>query len=400
MELNTRYSGQYRGYNNTIPKYLQDKPRQFLVHCLSRISSAEDIPADYIKAGENPGEFYVRSLDSKDTWYNLSFVGNTCMPKCSCPDFSRTGLLCKHFFAVFKHNEDWQWEALPKLYRDNPHLCLDDAVILGGTPSHNPDSIIEDQPDSSLPTTEPQLQIQPKVTTSLTSEAMKCRETLKQITTLTYNVEDLDALKELGSSLQSLHDKFSCFQVTDENTMPCLKKKQNNEKKDGKKAGKNQTKNYLPLPVRRKRNRFANRVGQNALIMRNQYFVNVPVDGTIYVKKRKSTKLKKPKESTKGSQRQPLLPHFTNMHVHPSGVKRKCPHTEGDIPSADPLKKSRNEPTTNRKASQPPPHPGSNLQTTNYQANNQDPRKLSPCNQSNQVPPNSQSNKAPTSNVN
>lgn len=106
MELNTRYSGQYRGYNNTIPKYLQDKPRQFLVHCLSRISSAEDIPADYINAGENPGEFYVRSLDSKDTWYNLSFVGNTCMPKCSCPDFSRTGLLCKHFFAVFKHNED------------------------------------------------------------------------------------------------------------------------------------------------------------------------------------------------------------------------------------------------------------------------------------------------------
>ena len=56
------------------------------------------------------------------------------------------------------------------------------------------------------------------------SEAMKCKQTLKQITSLTQNVEDISALKELGSSLHSIHNKFLCYQVTDGNTMPVVKK--------------------------------------------------------------------------------------------------------------------------------------------------------------------------------
>ena len=203
MELNTKYSGKYKGYNKAIPKFLQDKPRQFLVHCLNRISSAEEIKPEYIKAGESKGEFHVRSTEYEETWYNLSFGGNDTMPKCSCRDFRHTGLLCKHFFAVFKHNEDWQWDALPESYRHNPHLCLDNAVIFGSTSHLNPNSIIEDPTDSPLPTFVPQPQMQPKMTSEseITREAMKCRETLKQITSLTYNVGELNALKELGSSL-------------------------------------------------------------------------------------------------------------------------------------------------------------------------------------------------------
>ena len=217
------------------------------------------------------------------------------MPKCSCPDFSHTGLLCKHFFAVFEHNADWECDALPRSYRDSPHLCLDDAVIFRNASNLNHDVITEDPIDPPLPTFVPQPQLQPKMTSEseLTREAVKCRETLKEITSLTYNVGYLNALKELGSSLQSLHDRFLCYKATDENTLPLVKNRQKHEKKNE----ENHTKKYLPLPVRRKRNAFANRVGQRATIMRNQYFVNVPVDGNIYVKKKKGKKLKKPKES-------------------------------------------------------------------------------------------------------
>jgi len=63
------------------------------------------------------------------------------------------------------------------------------------------------------------------------SEAMKCRETLKQITSLTYNIEVISALKELGSTLRSIHDEFLCYQVTDENAKPEMKNQQENEKK-------------------------------------------------------------------------------------------------------------------------------------------------------------------------
>ena len=201
---NTRYSGKYKGYNKTIPKYLQDKPRQFLVHCLNRIASAEYIKPEYIREGENKGEFYVRSPESRDTWYGLSFGENDMMPKCSCPDFSHTGLLCKHFFAVFACNEDWKWDALPESYRNNPYLRLDDAVIFGSKCDLNPDSMTEDPTDPPLPTLVSQPQVQPKTTieSEITREAMKCREALKQITSLTYNVGDVNALKELGSSLQ------------------------------------------------------------------------------------------------------------------------------------------------------------------------------------------------------
>ena len=47
--------------------------------------------------------------------------------------------------------------------------------------------------------------------------------------------------------------------------------------------------------------------------MRNQYFVNVPVDGNIYVKKKKDKRLRNPTESRKRTQQLPLMPHFTTQ---------------------------------------------------------------------------------------
>ena len=100
VELNTRFSGGNKRYNETIPKYLQDKPRQFLKHCLERITTAKDIRPEFIKDGEKRGEFVIQSTQTKNTGNNLSFDGTDGMPRCSYPDFSRTGFLCKHFFAL------------------------------------------------------------------------------------------------------------------------------------------------------------------------------------------------------------------------------------------------------------------------------------------------------------
>ena len=65
----------------------------------------------------------------------------------------------------------------------------------------------------------------------------------------------------------------------------------------------------VPLPVRRKRNAFASRVVERASIMQNHYFVNVPVDANIYVKKK----------SRKRTQQRPLMPHF--IKKQPTGKK-------------------------------------------------------------------------------
>lgn len=137
--------------------------------------------------------------------------------------------------------------------------------------------------------------------------------------------------------MQSLHDKLLCYQ-----------------KKKREKDGEHHTKKYLPLPVQRKRNAFASRVGQHASIMRNQYFVNVPVNGTtyMYVKKKKSKKLQKPKQSGKRTQRQPLLPHFTNPQ--PPSKERTLSLTEDDVPPTYHFKKTKHGSITNLQASHPP----------------------------------------------
>ena len=394
MELNTRCSGRYKRYNQSIPKYLQDKPRQFLSHCMNRISAAEEISPEEIREGKSKGEFQVASAESKDIWYELSFGADDKMPKCSCPDFSRTGLLCKHFFAVFQHNADWKWEALPKSFHENPHLCLDDDVVFKTKLSI--DSIAEDPIEPPLPAFESLPQIKPKMTAEsvIMSEAMKCRETLKQITSLTYNIEDANALKELGSSLHLIHDKFLCYQVTDENTMPVVKKP-----KKEKKAKEHPTKKYLPLPVRRKRNAFASRVGERASIMQNQYFVNVPVDGNIYVKKKKNKRLRNPTER-KRTKQLPLTSHFTNQQ--PTNKKRQLSPTEDDVhvhvPTANQFKKTKYEPTTKSQTGHQPAKPKTNQQMPNNQANCQHPTNPATKTESNQEPVILQSHEQTTSN--
>ena len=60
---------------------------------------------------------------------------------------------------------------------------------------------------------------------------------------MTYNIGDVRVLKELGSSLQALHGKFSSYQPTDDKvkTTPFTEKKRKNEEN----VEKNQKNTYL-----------------------------------------------------------------------------------------------------------------------------------------------------------
>ena len=109
---------------------------------MGRVEKAIDIQPEHIKEAMNKGDFHVRSTESKDKWYQLSFSGKDGMPKCTCQDFSHTGLPCKHFFAIFEHNAEWKWDSLASRYRENPHICLDDDIVFSQV----------DYNDYSLPT--------------------------------------------------------------------------------------------------------------------------------------------------------------------------------------------------------------------------------------------------------
>ena len=200
LELNTRYSERYRRCNSEVPKYLHNKPRQLLQHCMERMTSADEIQQSDIKNENQPGCFTVKA-QSSDRWYNLSFGAKDRMPSCECLDFRRNGLPCKHFFSVFKHFPEWQWESLPENYRNNPFLSLDEESPFSCPTNGNPISHHDNLPQMEEPRDRqrPDTPRDNKLNTErkLRQNQMECRSILKELTTLTYNVCDPSALDDL-----------------------------------------------------------------------------------------------------------------------------------------------------------------------------------------------------------
>jgi len=59
--------------------------------------------------------------------YEINFGKETSegMPSCTCKDWLRHQLPCKHFFAIFQHRKEWQWEQLPSEYLQSAYLSMD-----------------------------------------------------------------------------------------------------------------------------------------------------------------------------------------------------------------------------------------------------------------------------------
>lgn len=205
VELNTRCSEGYRRDSSDVPKYLHNKPTPLVNHCRQRIISAVEVEPQHLKEvcnGIEDGQFQVQSQLS-NTWYSLSFGAGDVMPRCSCPDFCHTGLLCKHFFAIFDHYPKGQWGSLPEKYRENPHLSLDREHVFAdftkyksGEENHNiqiGQDVPGNQQDSKAGVPNQKVK---GIESQIRQEAVTCREKLKGLTSLTYNIEDVSALKE------------------------------------------------------------------------------------------------------------------------------------------------------------------------------------------------------------
>ena len=259
------------------------------------------------------GNFKVKS-QSSDTWYKLGFGDKTEMPTCTCYDFRHTGLLCRHFFAVFYNFPEWQWLSLPVIYREHPNISLDDELIL--TRSNATDDVPNLEPNLSNNTDIFETMQSLKDTVVKTEklaqkEAQNCREILKQITVMTYNIENPTALSETSTALKLLLNNLSKHQVTDEkeniqNPVPACKT--TNESTAGKshtcpdaESQKKPKKLYLPLPLRPKKKNFSGRVGELASMMQTSYQVHVDIDNLAEDSKKRSRNSKTDKQSERDS---------------------------------------------------------------------------------------------------
>lgn len=96
-------------------------------HCMSRLPpNVTMIPADNITK-EADRIFTVKSVDSTNT-YTVDF--GVIMPSCSCEDWGRHHIPCKHMLSIFQHVDEFDWEALPATYKSCPHFSLDPEVLV------------------------------------------------------------------------------------------------------------------------------------------------------------------------------------------------------------------------------------------------------------------------------
>ena len=52
-------------------------------------------------------------------------------PSCTCKDWKRWKILCKHFFGVFNTNKEWGWNSLSSSYLQSAYLSCDTATANG-----------------------------------------------------------------------------------------------------------------------------------------------------------------------------------------------------------------------------------------------------------------------------
>ena len=127
--LNFQMDPTYRAYTTHVPNYLQGRPRNVIIHCLEREEkvrktlSREDITDTDI---EN-GIFSVRGKSGYT--HTVDFGRQRGKPTCTCQDWSRNNIPCKHFFLVFIHKGGWGWSSLPQSYLNNPYLSSDGVSI-------------------------------------------------------------------------------------------------------------------------------------------------------------------------------------------------------------------------------------------------------------------------------
>ena len=123
-------SNSYKRYDLEIPPYLHNRPRHIVQHCLEKIDLAKSIPTHHV-ISKGEGQFEVHSQTATlDVWYKVSFGKHAATPSCTCKEWHRTHLPCKHMFAIFRHKPDWGFDNLNKAYRTSPFFTLDEDLII------------------------------------------------------------------------------------------------------------------------------------------------------------------------------------------------------------------------------------------------------------------------------
>lgn len=124
---NYKQSSTYRPYHSHIPSFLHNRPRSVIIHCLDRKTNSNKILPEHIHDIDFAmGVFEVEKTSGRK--HTVDFGINQ-LPSCTCKDWLRHHLPCKHFFSIFANREDWGWNKLPNSYLQSAYLSTDTQAL-------------------------------------------------------------------------------------------------------------------------------------------------------------------------------------------------------------------------------------------------------------------------------
>ena len=124
---NFKMTNNYRQYKDFVPNYLHDRPRSVIKHCLERKSNGQKYAKEDVSCIDNTnGTFQVKGTGNT---HSINFGKDSLEPSCTCKDWLKWKIPCKHFFAIFKFYPRWNWYALPSSYLSSEYLSSDACAL-------------------------------------------------------------------------------------------------------------------------------------------------------------------------------------------------------------------------------------------------------------------------------
>ncbi|XP_048777949.2 uncharacterized protein LOC125679921 isoform X1 [Ostrea edulis] len=250
--LQCKESRKYQSICFHRPKILkkQTKAPMLVEHYMKRIPPyVQMVNEENIKHGLN-GKFQVKSLNS-DNVYEVDLYAH--YPCCSCPDWQKHHLPCKHMLPIFHHFPAWDWDFLPSDYRDAPRFNLDFELLnqlqemLPTQPQFPAELATQPEQSTKILGKKRQISKEPEVSL-LTNDWQTCRELIKVIQSRVMNSCGQD-LSNIVEQLQQVADELKEIEPKDDD-LPVIQPLKRKRVSDPNKYGKRK-KTVSSLPKQR-----------------------------------------------------------------------------------------------------------------------------------------------------
>ena len=82
-----------------------------------------------IQDANEKGTFYITKASGEKHTIKFASESNDRLPSCSCKDWVRWHIPCKHFFTIFREKPEWTWDSLPEKYLKSAYLSSDNEAL-------------------------------------------------------------------------------------------------------------------------------------------------------------------------------------------------------------------------------------------------------------------------------